>query len=421
MAVNIDGDGWSEHEHSVFTLFQSYTPPFYLKTTGGIYDEEEALCFSTGDEYVVLHKLKVKSVVLTTAMSSQCRVSLRIPLDYAGKFYPVSSSSTQSNEALTLREITEGSVHIPEVRLGNSRQHSKLLVDKLQDNVHCTLKLSEQVMDDFFVGKSKDGQLAFIISAAMNMNSRVKKVKPEEVKHLYMSMSDLNYAIFIVNNDNASVQFVKVEDMVRKRPPPRPPKLKPRPGKSPNSPIHQPDQSSPRTKEQVENRAFSYEVMSPRGGFPIPEEVLKPQGNDVIPSTSPKVTPPPVSQKPLKKNGGIGISDPTKVPQHADDEVVKSNLPTSESISLHDKNLPKSPGKQGILPSFSETNKNPSMDRDMRRTLHKEHVNINIQKGMLAFSQNCRLNASIAMPKFHSAFAELFLDSPPKYIHAISN
>ncbi|XP_072045986.1 uncharacterized protein [Amphiura filiformis] len=227
MADNIltENDGWTRHEQSVFKINRSFRPPFYVKTLGGYYDKEEELCFSAGDEYIILHKLKIKSVIASIVQGSHHRVSLKIPLDYAGKFYPISNSRTQSPEALPLKDMLYSNELPIEVRLGNPQQHGKLFLEKLRSNLDCVLKLSDQVTDDYFLGRSVDGKLVFLFSTEENMNFLVKKVNTNDVNHLLMNMAELKYDIFIVNVSNPGVQFLKLEDAVTNRTPPRrPPK-----------------------------------------------------------------------------------------------------------------------------------------------------------------------------------------------------
>ncbi|XP_072045983.1 uncharacterized protein [Amphiura filiformis] len=334
MADNIltENDGWTRHEQSVFKINRSFRPPFYVKTLGGYYDKEEELCFSAGDEYIILHKLKIKSVIASIVQGSHHRVSLKIPLDYAGKFYPISNSRTQSPEALPLKDMLYSNELPIEVRLGNPQQHGKLFLEKLRSNLDCVLKLSDQVTDDYFLGRSVDGKLVFLFSTEENMNFLVKKVNTNDVNHLLMNMAELKYDIFIVNVSNPGVQFLKLEDAVTNRTPPRrPPKPSSLPaGKSPNSPLLSPKQRSLQIEEPGEDHSqqFSYEVTTP---ISFKKPTLKPkppkqtiEGKQSTSNHPPHHIPPAgnhTSPKSVKPQGTdwkqpndheIGTTDPTE-------------------------------------------------------------------------------------------------------------
>ena len=228
-----------DHEYNVFKICQSFKPPFYVRTLGGIYDTEEDSSYSAGQVYAVLHKLKIRSVIATVRGNS-----LKIPLDYDGQFCIVGQPQ---NGSLTMREIMEivTPQNLPqEVRLSSSTQkHGKHFLEML-DNIGrgtrtCNLTISREITDEYFIGKSPDGKLMMLFSTEATLSFQAKKAAIHNVQHLHFNMNELKYDIFVAKANIPAVNFFCTEEAVYTRPR-RPPKPKPSPdnkssvaGKSP--------------------------------------------------------------------------------------------------------------------------------------------------------------------------------------------
>ncbi|XP_072019257.1 uncharacterized protein [Amphiura filiformis] len=214
MACNFTEDDQSaEHALSVSEINRSFDPPFHVRTVEGYYDEDEALCFSPDEEYYILHRLKIKSVIASTVQDPNQRIHLKIPLKYEGKFYPVPNLQTSNGEALTLREILSSNNLPVEVRLGNPDLHGKHLIEKLHTR-DCNLTLTEQVTDDYLLGKSPNGRSVLLLSTQVNMSFVAKEVNTHDVKHLLFNKDDLKYDIFVANVKTPLIRWMASEDTI---------------------------------------------------------------------------------------------------------------------------------------------------------------------------------------------------------------
>ena len=217
-----------DYEYNVFKICQSFKPPFYVRTIGGIYDTEEDASYSAGQVYAILHKLKIRSVIATVRGTS-----LKIPLDYDGQFCIVGQPQ---NGSLTMRKIMEivTPQSLPqEVRLSSSTQkHGKHFLETLEKigrGTHtCNLTITREVTDEYFIGRSPDGKLMMLFSTQATLSFQAKKATFHNVQHLHFNMNELRYDIFVTNANIPAVNFFCTEEAVYTRPR-RPPKPKPSP------------------------------------------------------------------------------------------------------------------------------------------------------------------------------------------------
>ena len=340
MATEFTKDGWSKDEQPVFLINRSFQPPFYVETVGGNDDEQS---FSAGDRYLILRKLKVESVKASTSQESYPNASMKIPLDYTGKFCPASSKSQDAEGLHSLREFVSSSKFPQQVRLGNPQQHSKLFlerlygddgkhvfVDKLHGSLDYIITLSECVTDEYYIGRSLDGTLLITFSTESNLRFLVKKVTgATEVEHLQLKVDDLSQDVFLSRKGGEPIQFFELKDVLI--PPKPPPKPSPKGSKGQIRVL-----GSAECDEQVDhyNDKNLYEDMASLGPVVRPKPSVPLRGHMKQSETS---LSPPVSPRPRPR------SAPNWRPPSVDDDIQQ---PSTAVVSPYNASLDGTPQRR---------------------------------------------------------------------------
>ncbi len=227
-------DELDSREVSASEIHRVYEPPFLVEIVDGYCDIYEDNCFSSGEEYYILKKVKVPSVIATTFETFEQDLRLKIPIKYEGKFYPLCNSQIAHPKEVTVGDLLASNELPVEIQFSNQQQHGKYFLQNLQKTVRCNFRLTDWVTDIYYVGKSPDGDTVLLFSTQMDqdMKFRIRKVNELDVKHLMFDKTDLKYDIFVATVDNSLLRCMALGDAIYNRPPPRPPKPGERSGKA---------------------------------------------------------------------------------------------------------------------------------------------------------------------------------------------